>query len=151
RRGDARTDIYAVGAMSYEMLTGALPYAGENVYAMMRAKTNEDPLPPSRVRRDIDARLEEIVLHAIEREPLNRYASAAEMFEDLRDPSRVVVSGRAARLHPRSVKRERIRGLMWTVLAFSTLVAVFGLLIWLANRYPAPLAPAGGLHHGQVK
>ncbi len=49
---------------------------------------------------DLDPHLEEIMLHAIERQPRNRYATAAEMLEDLRDPSRVTVTGRAAHLHP---------------------------------------------------
>ena len=69
RRGDARTDIYALGTILYEMLTTELPYAADNVYNMMRAKTNEDPQPPTRFVHDLDPHLEEIVLHAIERVP----------------------------------------------------------------------------------
>ncbi len=89
RHGDARTDIYALGTMLYEMLTGNLPFEGSNVYAMMRAKTSEDPQPPSRFLPDLDPHLEEIVLHAIERVPRNRYASAAEMLADLEAPEKV--------------------------------------------------------------
>ena len=50
RHGDARTDIYALGTILFEMLTGELPFAGSNVYAMMRAKTGEDPQPAEPLR-----------------------------------------------------------------------------------------------------
>src|SRR6516165_10803362 len=83
RRGDVRTDIYALGTILYEMLTGTLPFEGENVYAVMRAKAGEDPQPPSRYRPDLDPHLEEIILHAIARQPRDRYGSAAEMQQDL--------------------------------------------------------------------
>src|SRR5216683_2422926 len=79
RRGDARTDIYALGTILYETLTANLPYSGENVYNVMRAKTAEDPQPPSAFRPDLDPHLEEIILRAIERQPRNRYTTAAEM------------------------------------------------------------------------
>ena len=96
RRGDVRTDIYALGTMLYEMLTGNLPFEGENVYAVMRAKANDDPQPPSRYRPDFDPHLEEIILHAIARLPRERYSTAAEMQKDLGDPAQVMVTGRAA-------------------------------------------------------
>jgi len=151
RRGDARTDIYALGTMLYEMLTANLPYSGENVYNVMRAKTAEDPQPPSAFRPVLDPHLEEIILRAIERQPRNRYATAAEMLEDLRDPSRVQVSGRATRLHPRSLRMARLKQIMWMALFFGSLAAIFVLLIWLANRYPAAPAQQRKSYRAEVK
>ncbi len=137
RRGDARTDIYALGTILYELLTGKLPFAGENVYAIMRAKSSEDPQPPSRYRADFDPHLEELILHAIARQPRDRYQSASEMLRDLADPNQVVVTGRARRLHPRSLASLRVKRIFWGAFFFVSLAAVFGFLIWLANRYPA--------------
>ncbi|HTT76105.1 MAG TPA: serine/threonine-protein kinase [Candidatus Binataceae bacterium] len=151
RRGDARTDIYALGTILYEMLTTELPYSADNVYNMMRAKTNEDPQPPTKFVPELDPHLEEIVLHAIERSPKNRYASAAQMDADLQDPSHVELTGRAHRLHPPSLRKARLKRILWTALFFGSLVAIFAFLIWIANRYPAapnqPHRPA----HGAVK
>jgi len=152
RRGDQRTDIYALGVMLYEMLTGELPYSGPNVYSVMRLKTSADPQPPSHHLEGFDPQLEEIILHAIERLPRNRYASAAELLEDLRDPSRVKVTGRALRLHPRSIRLQRLRGALGVGLFFASLAAIFIFLIWLANRYPAPpYQPRSRSYRGQVK
>lgn len=151
RRGDVRTDIYSLGVILYEMLTGNLPYSGPNVYNVMRAKTADDPQPPSAFKPDIDPHLEEIVLHAIERSPRDRYASAQEMLEDLRDPSRVEPKGRAQRLHPRSLAMQRVRRGMMYGIFFSSLIAIFVFLIWIANRYPAAPTPARRSYRGQVK
>ena len=151
RRGDVRTDIYSLGVILYEMLTASLPYSGPNVYNVMRAKTNEDPQPPSAFKPDLDPKLEEIVLHAIERSPRDRYSTAAEMLEDLRDPSRVVPKGRAQHLHPRSLKMQRIRRGIGYGLFFSSLIGIFVFLIWLANRYPAAPTNARRSFRGQVR
>ncbi len=152
RRGDVRTDIYAMGTILYEMLTGELPYAGSsNVYAMMKAKTTEDPQPPTRFRADLDPHLEEIILHAIERAPRDRYQTAAEMLKDLQDPSQVQIHNRAQALHPTSLRKRQIRRAVGVGAFFVSLIAAFAFLIWLANRYPAP---AGKPHHsyrGEVK
>ncbi|MGH7915978.1 MAG: hypothetical protein ACREQE_00800, partial [Candidatus Binataceae bacterium] len=140
-----------LGTILYEMLTGGLPYRGENVYDVMRAKTSEDPQPPSRFRPDLAPSLEEIILHALERQPRNRYASAADLLTDLRDPAHVRPTGRAAVLHPRSLRKQQIRRVLWSALFFASLVAVFAFLVWLANRFPATPAPAGRAYRGQVK
>ncbi|MGH7842782.1 MAG: serine/threonine-protein kinase [Candidatus Binataceae bacterium] len=137
RHADSRTDIYALGTILYEMLTAELPYSSESVYNIMRAKETEDPQPPRHYRPDLDQQLEEIILHAIEREPRDRYASAAELLADLRDPSKVVVRGRAAQLRPRNLSWIRFKRGVWVTALFGSLIGLFIFLVWLANRPPA--------------
>ncbi len=135
RRGDARTDVYAAGTMLYEMISGELPLTAGNVHAMMRAKLEQDPRPPSELVPDLDPKIEEIILRAIDRTPRERYRSAAEMLVDLRNPATVVVQDRSQRREHRAViALARIpRGALSAV----TLVAVFvalGMLIWATSR-----------------
>jgi serine/threonine protein kinase len=151
RRGDARTDIYALGTMLYEMLTGHLPYSSESVYEMMRAKTSEDPRPPTQYQPDLDPHLEEIILHAIERVPRDRYASAAEMLHDLEHPEQVEITGRASDMHPRSQQGQKVRRVLWTALFFGSIIGILALLIWLANRYPAAPTQARRSYRGQTR
>jgi len=152
RRGDQRTDIYSLGTIIYEMFTAELPYSGPNVYSVMKLKTSQDPQPPSNYVPDLDPRIEEIILHAIERIPRNRYGSAVEMLEDLRDPSRVQPSGRKLNLHPASLRAQRIRSAVMVAAFFVSLGAIFFFLIWLANKYPAQQnQPRGRSYRGQVR
>jgi serine/threonine protein kinase len=140
RRGDARTDVYSLGTMLYEMITGELPYTAANIHAMMRTKLNEDPRRPSEVLPSIDPKIEEIILHAVERSPRERYVSAKEMLEDLEDPSRVALRDRSGR-GPRPLL-ERI-AIPRRVLVPSVLVVVVGSLLaltWMTGK------PARGPH-----
>jgi serine/threonine protein phosphatase PrpC len=98
KRGDARTDIYSLGAILYEMLTGRQPFEGENPLVIMNARLISDPIAPRKVNPELSPRIEEIILHAMERDPARRYASAAEMKAEIDDPSTVTVTGRAERL-----------------------------------------------------
>ncbi len=102
QRGSARTDIYSAGVILFEMLTGAVPFSGDNVYAAMRAKMTENPVPPRRLRPEITPELEEIVLHAIERDPDERFAGAAQLLDALAHPETVTVTDRASRHRPAS-------------------------------------------------
>jgi serine/threonine protein kinase len=86
RRGDERTDVYAIGTMLFEMLTGHLPHTAPNPHALMRAKTNDDPRPLSYFLPSIDPPLEAVVLRAIARAPRARQATVADLLAQLRDP-----------------------------------------------------------------
>jgi serine/threonine-protein kinase len=87
RRGDARTDVYSVGMLLYEMLTGNLPFSAANPHALMKAKTNDDPKPPSYFLPSIDPALEALIMRALARDPRERFDTAAELLEALRDPA----------------------------------------------------------------
>ncbi|HXQ27944.1 MAG TPA: serine/threonine-protein kinase [Gemmatimonadales bacterium] len=147
--GDERSDIYAVGVILYEMLTGELPFPMADPAEVMLSKVESDPLPPTHFRPDLPPELEEIILHAIERKPAQRYPTAAALAADLSDPSRVRLTGRAARLRPRTVRQLIIRRVVrYGGLGVTVLVTLI-VLVWLANKYPAgpPAArPAAGAH-----
>jgi serine/threonine-protein kinase len=83
KRGDARSDVYALGVMLYEMLTGRAPFDGPNALAAMNSRLVNDPVPPRTIDTAISPQLEKVVLHAMEREPESRYASAKEMAHEL--------------------------------------------------------------------
>jgi serine/threonine-protein kinase len=79
RQLDARSDIYAVGAMLYEMLTGAPPFTGPSAQAIVAKVITEKPVPPSRLRREIPVPVEDAVLTALQKDPANRFASAGAL------------------------------------------------------------------------
>ena len=93
---DARTDVYALGCVLYEMLAGEMPYSGPNAQAVL-AKRLSEPAPSLRTTRDLPVAIERTVARALARTPADRYASAAEFARALQSidaPARPILQRR---------------------------------------------------------
>ncbi|MCL2633393.1 MAG: Stk1 family PASTA domain-containing Ser/Thr kinase [Oscillospiraceae bacterium] len=82
---DERSDLYSVGIMLYEMLTGVKPFDGDDALAIALMHTNKNPKRPAEINSSIPEGLEEITLRAMQKEPPKRYQTAGEMVSDLRE------------------------------------------------------------------
>ena len=80
---DARSDVYSLGCVLYEILTGEPPFVGDSPVAVAYQHVREDPTPPSRRHEGISPELDAVVLKALAKNPDNRYQTAAEMRADL--------------------------------------------------------------------
>jgi serine/threonine-protein kinase len=80
---DARSDVYSLGCVLYEILTGEPPFVGDSPVAVAYQHVREAPIPPSQKNPEISADLDAVVLKALAKNPENRYQSAAEMRTDL--------------------------------------------------------------------
>ena len=139
KRGDARTDIYSLGAILYEMLTGRTPFEGESPLVILNARLVGDPIAPRQLNPDISPQVEEIVLHAMERDPDQRYQSAAEMKAEIDEPHHVTVTGRAKRVQaptPWNQGWGKYRGMILSI-GIPLLVIIFFILL-LIFHHPTP-------------
>jgi serine/threonine protein phosphatase PrpC len=140
KRGDERTDIYSLGAMLYEMVAGEPPFAGENenLFVVMNARVTGDPVAPRKRNPDVSPQVEEIILHAMEREPGKRYPTASAMKAELDNPAAVQVTGRCDRLQTPAPWKQGGKKALWIALGVGVMVVVFILLLLLImHRGPA--------------
>ena len=82
---DGRTDIFSLGVVLYEMLTGEKPFPGQSITTVIYKIVNEEPIPPRQLNPSIHPGLNEIVMRALTKDPDERYQSCHEMLEDLRN------------------------------------------------------------------
>jgi eukaryotic-like serine/threonine-protein kinase len=80
---DARSDLYALGAVAYELLTGCPPFQGRSLFELIDAHATRNVVPPSELQPDIPADVEQVVLRCLAKSPFDRYQSAAELRDAL--------------------------------------------------------------------
>jgi serine/threonine-protein kinase len=134
QRGDQRSDIYALGAMLYEMLTGQPPFTGPNPLVVLNERVLNDPTPARELNPAISAQLQEILSRALERDPRHRYSTAAEMAWELEHQELVGVDEDQRRPSLRS--RLSLNGAKLAIYAGLALIPVvlFVVMLLLARK-----------------
>jgi hypothetical protein len=142
RRGAVTTaaDVYALGAILYELITGVPPFRGDSVFEVLRDVQEREPVRPRTLRPSTDAELEAICLKCLEKDPARRYASAAALADDLErwlsgEPIGARPAGLATLL--RGWARQNLGAAGWTVpvgLAYGALLGLIYRLVSIADR-----------------
>jgi len=145
---DQRSDIFSVGLIFYELLTGKAPYEADTAIASLMKRTREDARPASDVDESVPKPLSAIVGRCLEREPSNRYHSVLELLQQLNtwesDPS--VTPERLSKMIPHSVVRRQhialdLPGKKWMWVAGAVLILI--LAIFAGREMVTRIGPSG--------
>jgi serine/threonine-protein kinase len=134
RRGDGRSDIYSMGVILYEMLSGKLPFNGPNPMAAMNERLLNYPVPPTVANPEISPQLQEVIYRALEREPKNRYPKASEFARDLEYLDQVGVEDRIELRDWQIRKSQNLRKVLYYGGLALIPVALMLLMFLLAHR-----------------
>ena len=133
KRGDARSDIYSLGIMFYEMLTGKVPFTGPNPFVIMNERLLNNPIPPREVNPEISPQLQEIIYRALERDPNKRYPNAHEFALDLEHPEKVGVADRTELQNWKKRRSPVLRQILFYIMLALIPVVVFGLMLLISR------------------
>ena len=136
KRGDGRTDIYAMGIILYEVLTGKLPFTGPSPMVVMNERVLNHPIPPSVADSSITPQLQEVIYRALERDPKNRYARASEFKKDLENLEQVGIAADRIELREwQNRKSHTARKIVYYVALALIPVVILLLMFLVAHRH----------------
>jgi tRNA A-37 threonylcarbamoyl transferase component Bud32 len=144
---DHRTDLYSLGVVMYQLLSGTLPYRGSNKFSIIFQITQYEPPPPSSHRPEVSEALDRIVRRAMQKDPAQRYQSGDQLAEDLIEALRAGPGERRGGALGDADKFVALRGMrFFTAFADPELWEVIGLGTW--QRVPAGTAMMSEGEHG---